>query len=232
MRRLTLGLLVCLIAWTPVTRAGARADARVLFIGNSLTYANDLPGMVAALSRGRIETAMIAFPDFSLEDHWQRGEALDAIRRGGWTHVVLQQGPSSLAESRRVLVREARRFAEEARKVNAAVVLYGVWPPSSRRPTLAAVTGSYAAAAEASGGTLVAAGEGWRAAWKKDAALPLYGPDGFHPSPLGTYLAALMFVEHLSGTAPAAPSSGAHGVSRERLMIVHDAASAAVAARR
>lgn len=49
---------------------------------------------------------------------------------------------------------------------------------------------------------LVAVGEGWRAAWRKDRALPLYGPDGFHPSPMGTYLAALMFVQQLTGRSP------------------------------
>jgi hypothetical protein len=43
------------------------------------------------------------------------------------------------------------------------------------------------------------AGEAWRAAWAEDPALPLYGPDGFHPSPLGTYLAALVVYEGITG---------------------------------
>ena len=30
-------------------------------------------------------------------------------------------------------------------------------------------------------------------------ALPLYGPDGFHPSPTGTFLAALEIYERLAG---------------------------------
>lgn len=201
----------------------AAQPARVLFIGNSLTYTNDLPGMAAAVSQGAMSTEMIAFPDYSLEDHWRRGDALRAIRGGRWTHVVLQQGPSSLPESRRLLVRDATRFAREIRKTRAAVVLYGVWPPSERRGAFRAVTDSYAEAAKAADGALVAVGQGWQAAWSVDDALPLYGPDGFHPSPLGTYVAALMLVAHVTGSMPPAPDAGAYGLTRERLRGVHAA---------
>jgi hypothetical protein len=31
----------------------------------------------------------------------------------------------------------------------------------------------------------------WKTAWEIDATLPLYGPDAFHPSELGTYAAAV-----------------------------------------
>ena len=81
---------------TPPTGPGLH----VLFVGNSLTYVNDLPGILEAMadSGGQplLETRMIAKPDYSLEDHWNDGEALTAIAKGGWNLVVLQQGPSSL----------------------------------------------------------------------------------------------------------------------------------------
>ena len=35
-----------------------------------------------------------------------------------------------------------------------------------------------------------------------DPALSLYGPDGFHPSPTGTYLAALVMFEQITGRSP------------------------------
>ena len=76
---------------------------RILFIGNSLTFVNDLPSRVAELASTpalTVECEMVAFSDYSLADHWDRGDALRAIRRGGWTFVVLQQGPSALPESR------------------------------------------------------------------------------------------------------------------------------------
>ena len=117
-------------------------------------------------------------------------------------HVVLQQGPSSLMESQVLLREDAARFAGEARANGTAVVLYGVWPERARLRALDAVTTSYARAAADAKGTLVAAGEGWRAAWARDPALALYGPDDFHPSPLGSYVAALMLFERLTGHTP------------------------------
>src|SRR5262245_65634527 len=69
---------------------------RVLFVGNSLTYFNDLPGMVSALARNsgdRITQTSVAFPNFSLEDHWNDGRALEAISGSKWDLIVLQQGP-------------------------------------------------------------------------------------------------------------------------------------------
>ena len=95
------------------------------------------------------------------------------------------------------------------------------------RAAFAAVTQSYAAAARAADGALVAVGQGWQAAWSADRALPLYGEDGFHPSSLGTYVAALMFVAHVTGSMPPAPEAGAYGVTRERLRGVHDAVARA-----
>ena len=58
---------------------------RILFIGNSLTYANDLPAMVCALARsaGRPATCEgVAKPDYGLEEHWNEKEARQAIARG------------------------------------------------------------------------------------------------------------------------------------------------------
>ena len=51
---------------------------------------------------------------------------------------------------------------------------------------------SYRNAAKAAGADLFPAGDAWRRAWACDRSLALYGPDGFHPSRLGTYLAALV----------------------------------------
>src|SRR5215471_13990765 len=89
-----LAFTVALNAQTNVT-----APRRVLFIGNSLTRANNLPGMVAAMSAAvgqPLECERVTFEGYSLEDHWNQGSARQAIARGGWSIVVLQQGPSAL----------------------------------------------------------------------------------------------------------------------------------------
>ncbi len=181
---------------------------RVLFIGNSLTYANDLPAMVCAMARstGRPATCeSVAKPDYGLEEHWNDGDARRAIGRG-WDVVVLQQGPSALPESRRLLVAYARRFDAEIKKAGARTALYMVWPSRARRGDFPGVSQSYAAAANEVQGLLLPAGDAWRAAWAADSALQLYGPDGFHPAPMGTYLAALVVYEQIfAAPPPAAP---------------------------
>ena len=94
-----------------------RADGtRILFIGNSLTATNGLPAMVEAIGASageRVECTSVVYPDFSLEDHWTRGDARRAIQRGGWSFVVLQQGPSARPDSRVLLRDYVRRFHRE-----------------------------------------------------------------------------------------------------------------------
>jgi hypothetical protein len=177
----------------------------VLFVGNSLTYFNDLPGMVVALAQhsgDRITQTTVAFPNFSLEDHWNDGRALGAISGSKWDLIVLQQGPSSLATSRDLLVEYAQRFAAEADRVGARVALYSVWPSFDRAMDFDAVTANYATAADTTDGVLFPAGEAWRAAWRRDSSLQLYGSDGFHPTPLGSYLVALVMYQQLTGRSP------------------------------
>ncbi|HSU17585.1 SGNH/GDSL hydrolase family protein [Longimicrobium sp.] len=177
----------------------------VLFVGNSLTYANDLPEMVRALALASGETLrveMVANPDWSLEDHWNGGGARAAIRRGGWEVVVLQQGPSSLPESRTLLIDYARRFAGEIRAAGATPALYAVWPSLSRSGDFDRATESYRLAAEEVDAMLFPAGEAWRAAWRADPGLQLYAADGLHPSVAGTYAAALVICAGLLHRSP------------------------------
>jgi hypothetical protein len=178
------------------------APDRVLFIGNSLTYTNDLPAIVSAIGQAEghpITCEVVASANFSLEDHWHHGEARAAIARGGWTTVVLQQGPSALMESRALLVEYTKRFDRDIRKTGASTALYMAWPSRQRRSDFAAASGSYAAAARAVGGRLLPVGDAWREAWRLDGRLALYGPDGFHPSTLGSALASLVIFEGLTG---------------------------------
>ena len=181
---------------------------RLLFVGNSLTYTNDLPAMVCALARSAGRQAIcesVAKPDYGLEEHWNDQEARQSIARG-WDVVVLQQGPSALPESRRLLIAYTRRFDAEIKKAGARTALYMVWPSHARRGDFPGVSQSYAAAAKDVKGMLLPAGEAWRAAWATDSGLQLYGPDGFHPSPMGTYLAALVIYEQIfASPPPAAP---------------------------
>ena len=199
------GFLLQLASAGSRTFAGVGAQ-RVLLVGNSLTTANDLPAMVQSLSTGagarRLECHAVAFPNYSLEDHWNRGDAARTIAGGGWSAVVLQQGPSALPESRLLLVDYARRFDAVIRRAGARTALYMVWPAADRRGDFDAVSASYAAAAGAVGGLLLPVGDAWRAAWRREPQLALYGADGFHPSREGSYLAAVVIDAGLADGSP------------------------------
>ena len=179
---------------------------RLLLIGNSLTAANGLPGTLEAMGRASgiaIRCTAIAKPNYSLEDHWSDGEARRAIARGGWSYVVLQQGPSALPESRVLLDDYVGRFDGEIRRAGGRSVIYMVWPAAARSGDFDGVSASYRDAAARVGGMLAAAGDAWRAAWRRDRTLGLYGPDGFHPSATGSYLAAMVIFRQLTGRLPA-----------------------------
>src|SRR5207344_1149689 len=120
---------------------------------------------------------------FSLEDHLNSGPAVPRIRSRAWSVVVLQQGPSTLPESRAILIRDATRMAAEIRAVGARPALLMVWGlPGQRQED---VDASYRAAAEATQSILIPAGNAWQIALARDRSLRMTGDDGFHPSPLG-----------------------------------------------
>jgi hypothetical protein len=210
-------------------------DLRVLFIGNSLTYANDLPTLVQRLGRSDpsrpVIVATVAFGDYSLEDHWNQGGALRAITDQHWDLVVLQQGPSALPSSRSLLIDYGTRFAGEIRRTGARPAVYMVWPPLGREDEWDAVTESYAAAAEAVSGLLLPAGEALRAARAANPALPLFTEDGFHPTLAGSYGVALVIYAQAAGVSPVGLTreSGESVVPASQVAALEAAAADAIA---
>ena len=189
---------------SPTPGPGAPTGERVLFVGNSLTEGNDLPLPVEALAAagGRpLVCEKVTYGGVALEDHWNL-RTQDRIAAGGWRYVVLQQGPSSLPESRVNLREWTARFDTVIRRAGGTTALYMVWPERSRRAAFPQVSDSYRLAAQDVGGILLPAGDAWIAAWGRDPSLPLYGTDGFHPTLTGSYLAALTIYAGLTGGSP------------------------------
>jgi hypothetical protein len=204
---LAIGLLVCA---TASAKPHSKDKLRVLFIGNSLTYANDLPAIITALAKATRQRPLVyktlVFPDFSLEDHWNRGDARKEIAKGGWDVVVLQQGPSALPESRVLLREYVRKFGEEIRRAGAKPAIYMVWPSADRQLDFDRMIESHKLAAADVDGILLPVGAAWRAAFKRDHEIALYGSDGFHPSALGSFLAAWIIFEKLYNIFPEMPA--------------------------
>jgi hypothetical protein len=215
-RRLLLALVATGCSLGPAEPPALFGSRSVLFIGNSLTYSNGLPGMMQAVGRQVGDTtlavAMVAFPDFALSDHYQQGTTRDWFRRRKWNYVVLQQGSSALPESQAHLRAWSLQFAPMIREAGAEPVLFMVWPMSSRLFDFPNVAMSYRNAAIAVEGVFAPAGEAWvaYAQFATNQNLPstlayeeLYA-DGLHPTPLGTYLSAIVLLERIAGIAPTA----------------------------
>jgi hypothetical protein len=149
-----------------------------------------------------LETVMVARPDYSLSDHWNEGTALAELRTNRWDYVVMQQGPSSLPENAALLRQWTERFDPVVRRAGAQPVLYMVWPGLSRASDLERVRDSYRAAAAEVNGIFAPAGDALGLARAADALAPVYGPDGFHPSLEGSYVAAVVLLARLRGIEP------------------------------
>jgi hypothetical protein len=112
------------------------------------------------------------------------------------------------------------------RASGARTALYMVWPESNRREAFDAVSRSYAQAAEGVAGMLMPVGEAWRGAWRRDPDVPLYGSDGFHPTPTATYLAALVIYQQVTGRSPVGLPPWT-AMSADRALLLQEAAQEA-----
>lgn len=176
-----------------------------LFIGNSLTYVNDVPGMLQALADsggvGPISVQSIALPDNALVDHWERGDAQRQIQRGRYEWVVLQQGPSSVAVNRDTLRIFTRKFGDLAKSVGSKPALFAAWPAASRRVDFPRAIESYALAASDVGGLLLPVSTAWIDILQAFPPIGLYSDD-IHANVEGSYLTALVMYARFFSRTP------------------------------
>ena len=173
---------------------------KVLFVGNSLTYYNDLPQVFkneATQSNRIIETDMVAFANAALIDHWHNGNVQDMIKTNDYDFVVIQQGPSSQEYGRQILFDYGRRFKDLCDQYGAELVYFMVWPARVNYQTFDAVIANHREAAEANDALLAPVGEVWKEHFDATGDFSYYGSDDFHPSEKGTEKAAEVISETL-----------------------------------
>ena len=212
-------LAVLLLALLPVTSTPASAqpatpaahELRVLFIGNSLTYVNNLPATLRAMAAAQPQPVRIATTTYvaaggTLAERWKDGAAPAALRAGHWDAVVLQERGGLLAcmtdpEQRvqsecRASERAHRDFAALAKAAGARTLLLATWGPDDRWQDrldrairlLAARTGADVVPA-------ATALRGWAARHSQAATFP----DGIHPSVQATLIMAAQLFRALTG---------------------------------
>lgn len=178
---------------------------KILFVGNSLTYVNDVPGILQALADSaggeRLAVASHALPNYALIDHWTDGIVQREIAKGGWAWVVMQQGWTPAGVYRDTLRLAARNFGVEIEKIGAKPAMYQTWPPSSRQGDFPGSIESYELAAADVNGVLFPVARAWLAVWERAASIQLYS-DGLHASAAGSYLAALVMYARIFDRSP------------------------------
>lgn len=189
---------------------------RVLFIGNSYTYFNNLPEMVAKLAEAghqkKIIYEMQAPGGVRLKDHWNRSETRTALSTAKWDYVVLQDqstlGTNFYFEGKpRISSDELFRtyaldFTKSIRDAGAIPVFYLTWAKKKVPEDQAALTAAYMRAARETKSIVAPAGIAWAEIEKNDPSINLFYRDGSHPSPAGTYLNACVFYATLFGRSP------------------------------
>jgi hypothetical protein len=203
--RLAIGLL-CLLLCAACQRAPAR-KIHVLFIGNSYTYVNDLPAMFAALARDGgqavVESHVSAPGGWFLKTHWEQGDARRLLVQQKWDYVVLQE--QSLLGS--VVERDGQPhianddffhpyavlWVRSIKDAGATPVLYLTWAHKATPEDQATLNNAYLRVAGEEKAMVAPAGMAWARIREQHPEIELFQPDGSHPSPAGTYLAACAF---------------------------------------
>jgi hypothetical protein len=176
-----------------------------LFIGNSFTARNDVPGLIASMAAGqghRLNSKLLSIGGASLKQHFNKGLALASIRSREFDTVVLQEqstlpvkGPARMAEN-------VRLFDGPIREAGAKMVLYLTWARRHAPESQAAITGAYTSIGRELGATVVPAGVAWERVLTEHPGIVLHDKDGSHPNLAGSYLAACVFFAVLFAESP------------------------------
>jgi hypothetical protein len=181
---------------------------RVLFIGNSYTFTNNLPDMFAELARAGghpVEVGMSAPGGWTLADHLQSPETLNALSSKKWNVVVLQeqsQIPSIDPGRFQSMYPAGREWVRRIRETGAEPMFFvtwahrGGWPENGMgtyQSMQAQIDTGYAGIALELNVPVAPVGSAWFRAVSAHPGLSLWQADGSHPSEQGTYLAACVF---------------------------------------
>jgi len=193
----------------------------VLFIGDSYVFVDNLPKMLTDVASSdpsntvEIETQSVTRGGTPLSGLLAAGDATNMINARHWDYVVLQEQSTWYLDEDQVdkTFDAAASFAHVIRAVGAAPVIFMTWirepgsqwyqppyiaeiqSPEHMQTLLDNATTLLGTSIDA---PVVLVGDAWASVLKNDRALSLYQSDGSHPTPAGTYLAALMFYHFLT----------------------------------
>jgi hypothetical protein len=217
MKNLILALLLFPALFYP---QGVQKKIRVLFLGNSYTYVNNLPLLVYNIALANGDTLIYdgnLIGGYTLNNHFNDATSLSKINASPWDFVILQAQSQEPSFSPAQVAAQTLPYAlklDSAIKQNnpcATTVFYETWGRKygdasncMAYPPVCTYTGmqdrlrqSYKDFAFNCQGIMAPAGEAFRGSIAANPTLELYDPDQSHPSLNGSYLAAAVFYETL-----------------------------------
>lgn len=222
MRNCLASLLLLLLT---VSTSAQGISHRALFIGNSYTAFNNLPGMVANLATANgdtlIHTAHTPGGN-TLQQHAGNGTVANYIAQGNWDYVVMQEQSQRPSFPPGQVATEVLPYAEQlCNDIRAAnpctepvfYMTWGrkfgdalncpVWPPVCTYSGMQQrLRDSYLLMGNNNEATVSPVGVAWRTALDSGYVPDLYTSDGSHPSHSGSYLASCVFYATLFQKSP------------------------------
>ena len=206
MKRISILFWVWILLSGPIY--GQQKEIRVLFVGNSYTYAYNLAHIVSLMS-GETSTLLVTRKSVvggaDLREHWYGGRGLQTrtiIAEGDFDAVVLQDFSMAAINSPDSLLKYVRLFTEYNRSCGARTYLFNTWAREKVPQYQEEIDAVYRQAAEENHVVRVPVGPAWELALRLRPSVDLFTSDGSHPNELGTLLTASVFVRCLTGELP------------------------------
>lgn len=196
---------------------------KALFIGNSFTARNNVPGLTADLAEARgksLEHRLISAGGASLRMHWNRGEARKAIEQTRYDYVVLQEQSTLPIKNASRMHENIRLFDEAIKASGAKTALYLTWARRNVPETQKAITDAYVSIGEELDATVVPAGLAWQRCIGTAECPVLHDKDMSHPTLAGSYLAACVFLAVLFGENPTGITTGLKGLTQAEVALL------------
>ncbi len=202
----------------------------ILFIGNSYTFFNDMPTAIfqkIAESAGyTVQVTAITKGGWTLEKHGdpadEYGKAVDAaLRENRYDYVILQEQSVRPASEPEKFYAAVRSLAERVKANGAKIVLYATWGRKTGSKILAEhgwtneemtnmLATAYRTIGKEIGAAVADVGLAFYDVYTHNGdTIDLYNPDLTHPSPVGSYLAALKLFATVFDADPTAVSYAA-----------------------
>ncbi|XCP84949.1 DUF4886 domain-containing protein [Roseburia hominis] len=183
---------------------------RILMLGNSFIYYNDLPAVLAELTGAEVSSHTRGGARLAeqINPETEMGvKTLRALAEEQWDYVVLQEMSNAPATTKDKFLQSAKVLCEKIRENGATPVFYATWAYKKGSDKMNSMEFSYDEmyqlmydayheAAEQNAALIADVG---KAFYEKAEEIELYNEDGFHPSVNGTRLAAEVIARTIMG---------------------------------